>query len=198
MSLGYTGGPWSPPGDYTIRVTIDSQVVESTLKLKRDPRWEVSDQDLLDQYALTMDILEKVNQSHQAIEQLRSIREQVVATADRAVNAGHSQSIKDQATQLAAKLTEVENELIQTQNQSGQDPINYPPKLDNQLVYLYTVVNSQDARPTEGSYQRFEDLKKEMKTQLDILDKVMKQDLSQFKELLKKEGVGAIIIPEKD
>ena len=37
-----------------------------------------------------------------------------------------------------------------------------------------------------------------MKIQLDILDEIMKLDLSQFKELLKKEGVGAIIIPEKD
>ena len=91
------------------------------------------------------------------------------------MKAGHTVSIKDKATEVSAKLTEVENELIQTQNKSGQDPINYPPKLDNQLVYLYTVVNFQDTRPTEGSYQRFSDLQKELQIQLDILEEVLDQ-----------------------
>ena len=45
-------------------------------------------------------------------------------------------AIADAAKSLKAKLTAVEEELYQTKNQSSQDPLNYPIRLNNKLAAL--------------------------------------------------------------
>jgi hypothetical protein len=74
------------------------------------------------------------------------------------VGSGYISAIQSKADSLVQEFTQLEKELIQTQNESGQDPINCPPQIDNQFAYLFTVVNNQDARPAKGSYQRFQNL----------------------------------------
>ena len=54
---------------------------------------------------------------------------------------------------------------MQTKNESGQDPLNYPPKLDNQLAYLYGYVGFSDGSPTSGALTRYADLEAELKEQ---------------------------------
>ena len=51
---------------------------------------------------------------------------------------------------LLDQLTSIEEELIETRNESRQDPINFPPRLNNQIAYLFGVVHGQDALPTDG------------------------------------------------
>jgi len=44
----------------------------------------------------------------------------------------------------------VEQELYQTKNQSNQDPLNFPIKLNNKLAALEGVVQASDAAPTSA------------------------------------------------
>jgi hypothetical protein len=71
------------------------------------------------------------------------------------------------------KLSSIEENLYQVKNQSSQDPLNYPIKLDNKLAALMRVVESGDYKPTAGSYKVFEELKVELAIQLNDLDKTL-------------------------
>ena len=82
-------------------------------------------------------------------------------------------------------------------NESGQDPINYPSMLDDQFAYLFTVVNFQDARPTAGSYERFEDMKAQLQPHLDTLQAILTTDVPMFNALLIQEGVPHVVLPVK-
>ena len=53
---------------------------------------------------------------------------------------------------FATALSEVEDSLYQTKNRSGQDPLNYPIRLNNRIGALMGVVASADGRPTQQSY----------------------------------------------
>ena len=55
-------------------------------------------------------------------------------------------------------MTAVEEALYQTKNQSNQDPLNYPIRLNNKLSALAGVVASADAAPTESSEAVFADV----------------------------------------
>ncbi len=193
MSLSRTAGPLAPPGQFGIRMTLDGQSRTHALQVVKDPRWESGDSDLRDQFELAMAVRDQLQASHDAIRKIRSIRSQSSEIARRAIKAGHDKSIRKMADELGKKLTALEEELIQTKNESGQDPINFPPRLDNQIAYLFSVVNSQNARPTEGAYQRHEDLSAELKQHLDRLQGLIEKDLQEFNQLLRREGAGGVI-----
>ena len=53
---------------------------------------------------------------------------------------------------FATALAEVEDSLYQTKNRSGQDPLNYPIRLNNRIGALLGVVQSADGRPTQQTY----------------------------------------------
>ena len=71
-----------------------------------------------------------------------------------------------------------------TRNQSSQDPLNYPIRLNNKLAALMGVVESGDARPTDQSYAVFKDLSAQLDAQLSKLDGLMRADLPAFNKLL--------------
>ena len=58
-------------------------------------------------------------------------------------------------------------------NRSGQDPLNYPIKLNNQIAALSGVVASTEAKPTKQSYEVFELLSAQLKAQTDRLQPLL-------------------------
>ncbi|MBC7494667.1 MAG: hypothetical protein H7221_06625, partial [Flavobacterium sp.] len=72
------------------------------------------------------------------------------------------------------QLSVIEGNLYQVKNQSSQDPLNFPIKLNNKLASLQRVVESGEYKPTAGSYIVFKELKAELAKELNQLDKILK------------------------
>ncbi len=58
----HDGGPLAPPGRYTIRLTVDGKTYQQTATLRRDPRINVTDAQLREQYALASAIEDRLAQ----------------------------------------------------------------------------------------------------------------------------------------
>ena len=76
---------------------------------------------------------------------------------------------------LISDLEAVESNIYQVKNQSGQDPLNFPIKVNNRLAYLRKSVESGDGLPTNGSIEVFELLKNELSGYLKALEKLKTQ-----------------------
>ena len=95
--------------------------------------------------------------------------------------------------------------LNQVKSESGQDPIRHPGQIDNQLIELYTNLTGDDSyiyggpegRPTKGALERVNDLAKEWAPLSTRLRTVLEKDVPAFNELLRKLGLGAIVLPPK-
>ena len=198
FSLAYTGGATAPPGTYSISLSYGEQVFKQDLSIAKDPKWDITNEDLHDQFVLSQEIMNTLNKCHAAIKQLRSVRKQVNEIADNASKKGFDKSLKDQAKDIGTKLSQVEEELIQIKSESGQDPINYPPKLDDQIAYLYSTVCRQYAKPTEGCYERFNDLKNELKVHLDRLNMVLDGEVREFVNTIEDENVPRVWLEEEE
>jgi hypothetical protein len=74
-----------------------------------------------------------------------------------------------------AAISQIEENLYQVRNQSSQDPLNFPIKLNNKLASLMRVVESGDYKPTAGSYKVFEELKAELAIEINQLNKLLSQ-----------------------
>ncbi len=199
FSLAYTGGAWAPPGEYTLRVETEEEVREVSVALNPDPRISsVTVDDLAAQFQLTMQVRDRLTRVHDAIREIRSIREQTFDYVERTREGEYPEptieALEERAEALDEVLTEMEEALIQTRNESGQDPINFPPMLDDQLAYLYSHVTNSYGRPTEGAYERFDDLVEETRPLLDRLERLIREDVAAFNEALKAEGVGSVVV----
>ncbi len=187
---GYTGGPKVVPGTYTVRLTTaTSDTLTQPVDVRMDPRVEdVTQSDLQAQYELATAIRDSTTAIYDAIRTLRSVREQVNSVAEHAAEAGH-EGLTARADSLTETLTSIEQELMQTRNESHQDPLNFPPQMDNQYAYLYGYVVGPDGPPTEAARERFEDLNEQWRDLRDRLQTVLETDLPQFnKQVRSLEG----------
>ena len=86
--------------------------------------------------------------------------------------------LKDRASpeteRLEARLTAVEEDLYQVRNRSGQDPLNFPIKLNNQLAALERSITTGDGKPTDQSYVVFKELSGRLEALRIRLDEALK------------------------
>ena len=96
---------------------------------------------------------------------IRNITQQV---KDRLEKSKDSQ-LADAAGRLTANLSTVEDAIYQVKNQSSQDPLNYPIRLNDKIGGVLGTVLSGDFRPTKQSYEVFDILSKQLQAQLDAV-----------------------------
>ena len=88
--------------------------------------------------------------------------------------------LKASASALMSGLSEVEGEIYQVKNQAGQDPLNFPIKVNNRLASLLSVVNDGDGKPIGNALPIFTALTGELKVLTDNVDRILAKDLAAF------------------
>jgi photosystem II stability/assembly factor-like uncharacterized protein len=194
---GETRGPRAVPGTYQVKLTADGKTLTQSFEIKKDPRVEATQADLAKQFELLVKIRDKFTETSEAILQIRDVRKQVDDITNRVKDQPSGKAIADSAKSLKAKLASVEEELYQTKNQSSQDPLNYPIRLNNKLAALAGVVAASDAAPTEQSYAVYEELVGRINAQLQRLAEIMRADLPAFNKLVRDQDIPAVIVKAK-
>jgi len=187
---GSTNGPEAAPGRYQVRLIVDGKTLRQPIVLKRNPLHEATDADLLAQQNLALQIRDKLTEANNAIVQIRGIKTQVTERLAKSSD----DKLKSTGDRLSGNLSGVEENVYQVRNQSGQDPLNFPIKVNNRLASLLGVVSRSDARPIASALPIFEDLKSELKVETDHLQKIMITDLPAFNAELKRLGLDPIVI----
>jgi hypothetical protein len=103
-------------------------------------------------------------------------------------------TVAEAQKELDKKLTDIEVKLTQVKSKSGQDPINFPPMIDNQFTTLYAFVAGFDYQPTAGAFTRFDDLKPELAELMSQLRQVMDTDVASFNNLVAGKNVPPVVI----
>jgi hypothetical protein len=193
---GYTGGPLVPPGTYTMTLAANGQRVSRTFRVLRDPRIAATDADLAAERDLLMRLHVALGRTYDAVRTIRSVRTQSSSLLARLASAGHDTvELSHVAASLAAKLTAIEEDLMQPRMTADQDTENFPTKLDNQIAYLFLLAGEGDALPTDGQLERTADVERELAAHLARLDGVLQKDLGDFNARIAKLGVPAIVLP---
>ena len=183
---GGVTGPSAPPGRYQVRMTADGKTTTQPLVVKRNPLFtDVSDADLQEQFALAIQIRDKVSEANNAVIQIRNIKREV---ADRASKSADPK-LKEVGDRLVKGISAVEEEIYQVRNQSGQDPLNFPIRINNRLASLLGIVSDGDFKPIANTYPIFKDLTAELKVQTDKLAQVLGTDLPAFNTEARRLGL---------
>jgi len=191
---GDTRGPRLVPGTYTVKLTADGQTLTQTFEVRKDPRLAATSEDFAKQLDLALKIRDKFSETSNAILQIRDVKRQIDDLLKRVQGQPNFKTINDAATQLNKNLTDIEETLYQTKNQSSQDPLNFPIRLNNKLAALGGVVASADAAPTAQSYEIYNDLTGQIDAQLARLQQIIKTDLPAFNRLVREQDIPAVVV----
>ena len=173
FSLANTRGIQAMPGIHTVQLTDGRRNVTERLRVLKDPRWSCSDADLQAEFELAKQCKAMLEDVHAMIGQIRTIRGQIKQLEAWGTRDNSKPSWLNQSQQLTSAINDLEKQLIQTRSESGQDPINYPSMLDDQIAYLHSIVNGQDDRPTPGCYERYDDLVKLVAEKKTAYDRIL-------------------------
>ena len=169
-----TNGPAVPPGHYTARLTVDARALTSPITIVRNPRFtDVTDADLRAQYAFSTKVRDEANTANESIIAIRRVKSQL---ADREKKSDDA-ALKAAGSTLDKDATAVEVNVYQVKNQSGQDPLNFPIKVNNRLATLLSMAERGDGPPTNNLSEIYGILATELRGYTVQLAKVWKTDL---------------------
>lgn len=184
-------GPIAVPGTYQVRVTASGQTQSVPLIVEKHPLFDsVSIAELQQQFDFAMAIRDRTSDANEAVVRIRDMKTQIAQRLEKA----KSTRLKEIGDLVTKRLTAVEEEVYQVRNRSGQDPLNFPIKINNRLAALRRSVETGDNRPTDGSREIYTMLSADLQKQLDELAAIEKGDLQNFNKAAtaqKLEGVAA-------
>lgn len=191
---GEMRGPKMPPGTYQVKLTVDGKSLTQNFEIRADPRLTVTPADYAKQLELGLKIRDKLTETHNAIIQIREVRKQVEDLLKRVTGQPGFKIVNDAGTALNKNLTMIEETLYQTKNQSNQDPLNYPIRLNNKLAALGGVVGSAEAAPNAQSYAVYDEVVTQIDAQLQKLAQIMRTELPAFNQLVREQNIPAVVV----
>jgi photosystem II stability/assembly factor-like uncharacterized protein len=188
-----TAGPAAPPGNYTVRLKVDGRDLSQPVTVVRNPRFtDITDEHLRAQFALAIQIRDKVSEANTAVIEARRIKRE----ADTLMARNNGARLKQLGTTLNTNLSDVEDDIYQVKNQSGQDPLNFPIKINNRLANLLRIINTADGPPIANLPVLFAEYTKQLEVQTTRLQQVLVRDLAAFNAELRRLGLPPIEPPK--
>jgi hypothetical protein len=148
MMEGQGGGPMVPPGTYQVKLIAGGATQTASLEIKADPRLKISQADFEKQYEFALKCRDRVNELHDAVNQIRAAR--VVLG-----NARLSSSNAGAIDELQRKMASIEEEMTQVKSTSRDADLVFPIMLDAQYADLGNVAESSDSVPPQQVFDVF-------------------------------------------
>jgi len=191
MWAGNTRGPIAPPGKYTARLVVDKDSSEVSFQLLKNPLSSAPETDIQEQFEFLISCRNKLSEAHNAIIEIRKLKIQIDELLKK-IDKDNQEKIFLLSKKITSSTNEIEKSLYQIKNRSGQDPLNFPIKLNNKLAALAGQVSVGDNRPTDQDYQVKTELFKAINKELDLFKKIKQDDLPALNRLILDKKVQII------
>ena len=187
-----TSGPKAIPGKYQVELKINNEVIQREFEIIADPRKSASQADLMAQFNFLIKVRDKLSAANQGIIDIRAIKPQINALSDK-IEAQH-EDIEKLISKISTDLKRIEENLYQTQNESGQDPLNFPIRLNNKVGHLGSIMGIGDNKPTDQALKFYDEVGAEIDAELAQLEKIKTEDLEVLNKMINNQKIKAVKI----
>jgi len=188
-----TGGPTATPGDYKVKMTVNGKEIIQDFKLLADPRASASQADYDAQFDFLIKVRDKLTETHEAIINIRKAKAQI---NDVLSKVDENEELKEHGKAIIEAMSEIEKTLYQTKNESGQDPLNFPIRLNNKLGHLASLSGVGNFKPTDSSLAFYDEVAGKIDEQLEMLNKIFGSRINEFNRMVKEANVDAVQLDE--
>ena len=185
-------GPLVAPGTYHVRMRVAGKPVGTEVfKVLPDPRVKATIADWEEQSRLALKIRDRFSEANDAVKEIRRVKTEL-AQREGKMPAPQQGAFSALAGAFTMAITRVEDSLYQTKNRSGEDPLNYPVRLNNRIGALMGVVARSGGRPTQQSYEVYTLVSAELAKELATLQQLMDTNLPKVNAMLRAAGLKEI------
>jgi hypothetical protein len=190
-----TNGPRALPGKYKVKLTVNGQSQETEFEILKDPRSSTTEVELKAQFDFQQEVLTKLSETNLAIKKIRLAREQINRVTNPIKDKKDElKDLLDLAKSIQDKMKKIEEALYQTKNRSGQDPLNFPIRLNNKLGHLNSIAGIGDFKPTDQDVAYKKEVTAKIDQQLSALNKIFTDDIESFNRLVKEKQLDAVVL----
>jgi photosystem II stability/assembly factor-like uncharacterized protein len=189
------GGPMALPGTYTVSMSHGDVTQTREFNIKADPRVTATPEEMQAQFDFMKEVQDKVSEAHQAIIDLRSVRDQI-KSFQQGLPADAPEELMKSGKDIIDGLTEVEEALYQTKNRSGQDPLNFPIRLTNKLAHLNSLTGIGTYAPTKAAYEVKAEMTKKIDEQLATYRSILADKVPAYNRMILEQQVPVIKVPK--
>jgi hypothetical protein len=187
-----TSGPKAIPGNYQVELIINNEVMQREFEITADPRKSASQTDLKAQFDFLIKVRDKLSAANQGVIDIRAIEPQISDLSAK-IDTQH-EDIKKLISKITTDLKRIEKNLYQTQNESGQDPLNFPIRLNNKVGHLGSIMGVGDNKPTDQALRFYDEVGAEIDAELAQLEKIKTEDLDALNKMINNQKIKAIKI----
>ncbi len=181
-----TQGPRVPPGDYTVRMTKNKEVIETTIHVGLDRRVGFSAQDRQAQYDAAVKVRDIFSDMSALADKINGVRAQASAKAQK-LDAGDA--LRKQLESLDAKADAIRKNIVATKEGGA---ITGEERLREHTDSLYGAIMSYDGKPTDYQLARIDSVRRELGDIEKQFADLQSGDLSSVNTALGKAGIEAI------
>ena len=182
-------GPKVAPGKYNIKMTYNDQILQKEFEIVKDPRVKISQADYQDQLEFLINVRDEVSRANQKIIDIRNIKNNMIFIRDKSSN---NLELQELINKYLTDISEIENNIHMTKNQSRQDPLNYGIRINNRIAFLLADSQRGDYPPTDQSKEFFMEVKEELKTEILKLNALIDKHSQKIENYLKENKIELI------
>ena len=172
--------PKAVPGNYKVVLSVEDENYTQSFDIVSNPNSETDVIGMQKQFDFITDINETVDSAHKSIKKIRAINKQLTKFQEQYKDDERVEELKEKAKKLSEDFSEIEKTLYQTQNKSGQDPLNFPIKLTNKLGHLNSLVGMGDFPPTLQDLAVKDELTRKINLELEKFNALVSDEIKMF------------------
>ena len=188
----YSGSRVSP-GDYKAKLKVNEKEKEIEFTVLPNPNLSISNVDFDKQQSLLIKIENSISNVHESVKNMREVQKQLKHYQEYLIKKEAYVSLLRKAKVIEEKLKSWEQNLIQPNQKTFQDVINFHNKLNAEWIYLKEYVDSEDPKVTKGAELRHNDLNIEWKKHKTLLQEIIDKDFREFENQFKSKNVPVLI-----
>lgn len=187
-------GPKAVPGKYKAKLTVNGKSMEQEFEILKDPRSSGTLADIKEQFDFAIKVRDKLSETNLGVKKIREARDQINRITEPMKGKEEFKDVNEMAKSILDNMKKVEEELYQTKNRSGQDPLNFPVRLNNKIGALGREVDGGDFKPTEQVKAVYNEISGQIDSQLKTLNTIFTDQLPEFNNLIRQKEVKAVVI----
>ncbi len=192
--FGGLNGSRVAPGNYVLRLSSNGKIAETMVTILPNPSVRYNPQDFENQQEILVSIENIVRDIHSSVNEMRSVKTQIETYSTLLSDNNSAVSLIEKGDIIKKRITLWEENLIQADQKTFQDVINFNNKLNAQLIQLKSYIDQVDPKVTQGAKTRFKDLMKDWQLYKKERDEIINIEMNAYNTLYKTLNIPALII----
>lgn len=180
------------PGQYRAIIYCGKDSLIEPFEIKKDPNYTTTETDYVKQFEFLCTLRDAFDSVQTCILSNRQLRQQIKQLNEKLGNR-LPKEIDSLGHLIQSTSTQIEEQLVQTKAKSGQDLLNYPIRLNDQLLGVFHAAQ-QNTAPSAQCLEAYADIRSKLDIEFKRFETLQNTLLKQYNRLLRTNEIDYILL----